>query len=96
MTSERANAYGRVMKALSDLGPSKLHDDEQQLVRDAADTLLFADRDPDTTAVDAALADSQELAVRLVEADRLLPETAEALLEHLAACGPQDALAGAC
>ena len=93
MTSERATAYGRVMKALTDLGPSKMHDREQEQIRDAADTLFFADSASDENAW-AALDAMGELAAHLADADRLLPETAEALLADLQACGPE-ALVGA-
>ena len=34
MTSERTQAYGRVVKTLEDLGPSKLQPHEQELIRD--------------------------------------------------------------
>src|SRR4051794_41911732 len=43
MTSERAQAYGRVTAMLADGGPTKLQDDEQDIVREAADTLLFCE-----------------------------------------------------
>ena len=42
MNSDRTQAYGRVVKTLDDLGPAKLLDSEQERVRDAADTLIFA------------------------------------------------------
>ena len=42
MTSERTQAYGRVVRTLEDVGPTKLHDGEQERIRDAADTLIFA------------------------------------------------------
>ena len=42
MTPDRSSAYGRVIKTLSDMGPSKLHDLERMRIRNAADTLLFA------------------------------------------------------
>ena len=42
MTSERTHAYGRVVKTLDDLGPTKLQPGELERVRDAADTLIFA------------------------------------------------------
>jgi len=85
LTPERANAYGRVIKTLSDLGPTKLHDDEQQVIRDAADALLL-DEHPSTRAP-VALAEARELIARLEESDRLLPETGRRLLDDLALCG---------
>ena len=95
MTSERAKAYGRVMRTLSDVGPSKLHDDEQQVIRDAADALLFAEHDAGDGPAREALITAHELALRLVESDRLTGETAERLLADLAGCGPDVALPAA-
>ena len=43
MTSERSQAYGRVTKLMDDLSASKLHASEQQIVRDAADSLFFCE-----------------------------------------------------
>ena len=42
MTSDRTQAYGRVVKTLEDLGPAKLQPAEQERIRDAADNLIFA------------------------------------------------------
>ena len=89
MNSERSQAYGRVMKTLDDLGPAKLHDDEQELIRDAADTLLFTDDGQ----AEQALNRVDELASRLVDAGRLLEETADKLLSDLEGCGPATAIA---
>lgn len=88
MNSERSQAYGRVMKTLSDLGPAKLHDDEQQLIRDAADTLLFTD----DRGADPVLDSVDQLASRLVDSGRLLEETAEKLMSDLEDCGPEPAV----
>ena len=89
MNSERSQAYGRVMKTLSDLGPAKLHADEQELIRDAADTLLFTEDSGAGKVLDRV----DELASRLVESGRLLEETAEKLLSDLEDCGPAPAVA---
>lgn len=89
MTSERSLAYGRVMKTLADLGPSKLHADEQELIRDAADTLFFAEDSGPTD----VLARVDELATRLVDSGRLLDETAHKLLRDLEDAGPATAVA---
>jgi hypothetical protein len=80
--ADRALAYGRVVKTLEDLGPAKLLLDEQEIIRTAADALLFEE--------DAyeALAQVEDLAERLVEADRWTPERARALVDDVAACGP--------
>jgi hypothetical protein len=77
------------MKTLADLGPAKLHDDEQELIREAADALLFTE---DASAHEL-LVRVDEMAGRLVDADRLLPETAEQILRDLEDCGPATAIA---
>jgi hypothetical protein len=77
------------MKALSDLGPAKLHADEQELIRDAADTLLFTEGD----GADLALDRVDELASNLVDSGRLLEETADRLISDLEGCGPAPAVA---
>ena len=89
MTTNRARAYGRVMSLMDELGPAKLHADEQQAVRDAADALLFtADVTSDPEAK-AALNHLDGVMDRLVEAERLMPETSDAILDAVEACGPQ-------
>ena len=88
MTPERSQAYGRVMKTLADMGPSKLHPREQEAIRDAADTLLFAaDFDRDAGAR-AALEEMRGLAELLVESGRWLFDTADRLLADVEDCGP--------
>jgi len=89
MNSERSQAYGRLMKTLADLGPAKLHDDEQELIRDAADTLLFTE----DAGAEKVLDRVDELAARLVDSGRLLEETADKLLSDLEDCGPAPAVA---
>ena len=89
MTSERSQAYGRVMKTLADIGPAKLHADEQELIRDAADALFFCE----DASAEQALNRVDELAGRLVDSDRLLAETADQLLRDLEDCGPATAVA---
>ena len=76
------------MKILEDLSASKLHPGEQDVVRDAADALFFCDSlDADPGAAQA-LRDFQALVDRLVESDRLIPETAGRLTAAIEACGP--------
>jgi hypothetical protein len=77
------------MKTLTDLGPAKLHADEQELIRDAADTLLFTD----DAGAEKVLDSVDQLASRLVDSGRLLEETADKLLSDLEACGPEPAVA---
>jgi hypothetical protein len=88
MDSERAQAYGRVMNTIEELGAAKLHADEQQVVRDAADALLFCeDLEADTAAADALDA-FHRLTDRLLESDRITPETAGRLTADVEGCGP--------
>lgn len=82
MTSERAAAYGRVVKTLEHAGPAKLHAGEVEIVRTAADALLF-----DGDGYDE-LAAVEDLAQQLVDAGRWLPDDARRLVDDVAACGP--------
>lgn len=86
MTATRARAYGRVMTFLRDLGPAKLHPTESDLIRSAADTLLFA-RDVDEEAARDALVDVETLARQLLESERLTSRRAHHLLNDVRACG---------
>jgi hypothetical protein len=85
MNSERTQAYGRVIRTLEDVGPTKLHESEQERVRNAADTLIFA------TTLDEArevLADIDALAEHLAAAGRWSEERAAELAQDILACGP--------
>jgi hypothetical protein len=86
MNSDRTQAYGRIVKTLEDLGPAKLLDAEQARIREAADTLIFAegaDRD-----VIAAVEDVRTLADHLAESGRWTEERAAKLVDDLSDCGP--------
>jgi hypothetical protein len=85
MNSERTKAYGRVMRTLGDVGPTKLHDPEQERIREAADTLIFAATFEDAR---AALEDVDALCEHLVATGRWSEERAAELAEDLLACGP--------
>jgi hypothetical protein len=88
MTSERSQAYGRVMRTLDDIGPAKLHGSEAEEIRAAADTLFFAeDLGVDVDARDA-VANITRLARNLVDSGRWLDESARPLLADVLACGP--------
>jgi predicted metal-dependent enzyme (double-stranded beta helix superfamily) len=76
------------VKWLEDLGPSKLTDPEQELIRNAADSLFFCEDVASDEAAREALAEVEALTGRLVESDRWLPETAERLLDDVEGCGP--------
>lgn len=90
MTSERTQAYGRVLRTLEDVGPAKLHEREQARIRDAADTLIFAATLGDAR---AALEDADALCEHLVASDRWTEERAAGLAHDLLACGPLAAVA---
>jgi len=88
MTSKRANAYGRVMRTIDEIGATKLLADEQERIRRAADSLLFCDDftvDPDAR---VALVDVEVLAAALIESGRWTDQRAERLRDDLAGCGP--------
>ena len=85
MTSERTHAYGRVIKTLDDLGPAKLQPAEQDRIRDAADTLIFAAGFHEAR---AAMEDVDALVEHLVASGRWTPERAQELLQDLLGCGP--------
>jgi hypothetical protein len=85
MTSDRTQAYGRVIKTLEDLGPAKLQPLEQERIREAADNLIFA---ADLEDARDALADVEALAEHLVASGRWSGERAEQLADDLLACGP--------
>jgi hypothetical protein len=85
MNSDRTHAYGRVVKMLDDLGPTKLQPAELDRIREAADTLIFASTDEE---VRPAVEDVQALTEHLVGVDRWTEERADELLRHLEGCGP--------
>jgi hypothetical protein len=81
VTGERAQAYGRVVRTLEDLGPVKLLPAEQATIRAAADALLFGED------AEAPLETVHALAAALVAADRWTPERAAELVADVAGCG---------
>jgi hypothetical protein len=87
MTAERTHAYGRVMKTLQDMGPAKLQPSEQERIRNAADTLIFAAGIDEARAV---LRDLAQLAEHLVTTGRWTDERTDELVDDLLACGPVD------
>jgi hypothetical protein len=89
MNSERTQAYGRVVKTLEDLGPTKLQPLELERVREAADTLIFAAGVEETR---ETMEDIDALAEHLVASDRWSEERARQLVEDLLACGPVTAV----
>jgi hypothetical protein len=86
MTNERAQAYGRVMKTLEDMGPAKLHDLERHRIRTAADILLFAP--PNDPAALDALTGVEQMFRHLSDSGRWTAQRANELSDDVAACGP--------
>jgi hypothetical protein len=87
MTSERSQSYGRVMRRLEDAEGVKLHDAEVAIIRDSADTLLFAASAQDEGAAEALLL-VERLMHDLGESGRWTAESAQALADDVAGCGP--------
>jgi hypothetical protein len=87
MTSERANAYGRVLATIDDVGATKLQPAEIERLREAADTLLFSET-LDAPGAREALADVDSLTRHLVDSDRWTEERARRLFDDVAECGP--------
>ena len=85
MNTERTQAYGRVVRTLDDLGPTKLQPAEQERIREAADTLIFAATSEQAR---VALADIAALAGHLVASERWSQERADTLVRDVEACGP--------
>ena len=93
MTSERSQAYGRVMRTIEAVGDAKLHESEKARLRAAADTLFFAEDLSVDAGAREAVSDVTALARNLVESDRWLDDTARALLTDVLACGPLEPVA---
>jgi hypothetical protein len=87
-TPERARAYARVIEHLEDLAEVKLHADEQAVVREAADSLLFASDLQADPEAERALLELYALTDKMVDADRLTLERAGRLVREVEACGP--------
>ncbi len=85
MDSERAQAYGQAMRALADLPAGTLDATEQEVVRQAADALLFCDGPETDPAADVALSAFYDL---VLTTDRIAPETAAHLTATVLASGP--------
>jgi hypothetical protein len=89
MNAERTQAYGRVMHTLDELGPTKLQSDEQDRIRQDADTLLFSTKLSTDPEAQAALQDVFHLCRDLVASGRWEEETAHRLATDLRDCGPE-------
>ena len=78
------------MRALADLSVGTLDDTEQEVVREAADALLFCEEAGANPATELALAAFYEL---VLTSDRIAPETAADLPASILTCGPVAAVA---
>ena len=87
MTSERAEAYGRLMRRLRVPGSSGLLPHEEEQIRQSKDDVLFSDHDRGDDHTDA-LGDAVRLIEGLVHVGRWPEPTAKRLLRELHACGP--------
>jgi hypothetical protein len=76
------------METLRSVGSSKLHAEEQDQIREAADALLFCDDMDSGSEARQALDAVRELSHRLAGTGRWSPDAADRLLEDVAGCGP--------
>ena len=86
MNTERAQAYGEVVRTLADKEATRLLQHEAELLREAADTLVLAPDLDDAAAV--AIDHVEAVTKHLVESGRWEAEEAAQLRVALAACGP--------
>jgi hypothetical protein len=92
MTSERAQAYGRVMETIAEFDGTSLHANEIQVIRETADALLFCeDLEADTAAAEA-LDRFHALTDQLLENGRVSSERVGQLTADVEACGPLTAV----
>jgi len=88
MTAERAHAYRRVMRTLNELGASKLLAAEQDLIRHAADSLVFSRNLLEDGTAHEALENIERLCRALVDSGRWEHATAMRLADDVSDCGP--------
>src|ERR1700730_10803143 len=88
MTAERAHAYRRGMGTLTEWGPSKLRAAEQDLIRHAADSLVFSRNLLEDGTAHEALENIERLCRALVDSGRWEHATAMRLADDVSDCGP--------
>jgi hypothetical protein len=76
------------METLRAVGDTKLHPEERDQLREAADSLVFCEDLDAGSEAKLALDGVRELTARLVGTGRWTPAAAEQLLEDVAGCGP--------
>lgn len=86
MTSTRAHAYGRVMRLLDIYEP--LEPKQKDIIREAADSLLFCESIEDSPDAMDALIQAIELGQGLVDSETWPNHRVERLAEELSECGP--------
>ena len=86
-TSERSQAYGRVVRTLREDAEAMLLPAEQDLIREAADALLFCDDPGADESAGEAVSTIETVAAFLVESERWSAEHASQLVDDVLACG---------
>jgi len=76
------------METLRSTGDAKLHPEEQDQIREAADALLFCEDIDAGSEAKLALDGVRELSRSLAGTGRWSPDAADRLLEDIAGCGP--------
>jgi len=76
------------VKTVDDLAGTKLHREEQDKIRAAADALVFCEDLNSDPVAEEALASVYELTDHLVESERLSTDGAQRLLQDVESCGP--------
>ena len=76
------------METLRSTGDARLHPEEQDQIREAADALLFCEDIDAGSEAKLALDGVRELSRRLAGTGRWSPDAADRLLEDIAGCGP--------
>jgi hypothetical protein len=89
MTAERSRAYAHVIGLVDDLAAAKLHPEEQEAIREAADALVLSIDIIADEEARAALHRLEDVVDRMVAADRLSTELGETLIDAVERCGPQ-------
>jgi hypothetical protein len=76
------------METLRSVGETKLHSEEQEQIRLAADALLFCEDIDAGSEAKLALDGMRDLMRRLAGTGRWSPDATDRLLEDIAGCGP--------
>ena len=88
MTRERAHAYRRVIQTVEKLGASTLSSREQDVIRRAADSLIFSRELLQDDVAREALKEIERLCRALVDTGRLKQTIATRIARDISQCGP--------